>query len=144
MKLSKSGEYALRAMIYLAYEYERNRNNAIRIHEISAKEKIPKKFLEVLLLKLKKAGLLKSVRGVKGGYALNRSPKEITMGQVIRLIDGPLAPLGCASVTAHIYCEEEQRCGLQRVMKEVRDAIAAILDNYTLRDILERTLSLRV
>lgn len=143
MKLSRSGEYALRAMIFLALEYEKDKNRVFRIQEIATKEKIPKKFLEIILLKLKKAGLLKSIRGTGGGYCMNKEPSEVTMGQVIRLIDGPLAPLGCASVTAYIYCEEEARCGLQRVMREVRDAIAGILDRYTLQEIVERTVRLR-
>lgn len=143
MKLSRSGEYALRAMIFLALEYEKDKNRVFRIQDIAAREKIPKKFLEAILLKLKKAGLLKSVRGMTGGYCLNKMPSEVTMGQVIRLIDGPLAPLGCASVTAHIYCAEEERCGLQRVMKEVRDAIAKILDNYTLQEVVDRAVKLK-
>jgi Rrf2 family protein len=143
MKLSRSGEYALRAMIYLALENERDKNIKVRIQDIAAKEKIPKKFLEAILLKLRKAGLLKSIRGINGGYCLNKKPEDITIGQIIRLIDGPLAPLGCASVTAYTYCDEEPRCGLQKVMREVRDAIAGILDNYTLKDVVDRTIKLR-
>ncbi|OGF58717.1 MAG: hypothetical protein A2Y62_13075 [Candidatus Fischerbacteria bacterium RBG_13_37_8] len=139
MKLSKSGEYALRALIFLALRYNKNKDAIVKIQEISLGERIPKKFLESILLKLKKAGILKSSRGTGGGYSLNKAPEEITLAQVIRIIDGPLAPLGCASVTAHVYCPEEKNCGLQKVMKDVRNAISGILDHYTLHDVLLRT-----
>lgn len=136
MKLSKKGEYALRAMIVLSLNYERG---SVQIHEIAEKEKIPEKFLERILLDLKKAGLLQSKRGIGGGYSLIRSPKEITFAEVIRIIDGPLAPLGCVSKWAHIRCSEENNCGLQSVMKEVRDSIAKILEGSTFDDVCKRT-----
>ncbi len=136
MKLSKKGEYALRAMIVLSLNYERG---SVQIHEIAEKEKIPEKFLERILLDLKKAGLLQSKRGIGGGDSLIRSPKEITFAEVIRIIDGPLAPLGCVSKWAHIRCSEENNCGLQSVMKEVRDSIAKILEGSTFDDVCKRT-----
>ncbi len=136
MKLSRKGEYALRAMIVLSLNYEKG---YVQIHEISEREKIPEKFLEQILLELRKAGLLQSRRGIGGGYSLIKSPEEISLAQVIRIIDGPLAPLGCVSKWAHISCPEEKNCGLQSVMLDVRNAIAKILEGITFDDVCKRT-----
>ena len=136
MKLSKKGDYALRAMIELSLNYEKG---SVQIHTISQKEKIPQKFLEQILLELKKAGLLRSKRGIGGGYSLIKPPKEITLAEVIRIIDGPLAPLGCVSTWAHVSCPEEKNCGLQSVMLDVRNAIAKILEGITFFEICKRT-----
>ena len=132
MRISKRGEYALRAMIHLSRNYPKG---AVRIREISEKEKIPEKFLEQILLSLRKAGILQSRRGLGGGYALSRHPREITLARVIRVIDGPLAPLACTSTWAHVSCPEEKNCGLHRVMLEVRNAIAGILEGVTFADL---------
>jgi len=99
------------------------------------KEHIPEKFLEAILLTLKNAGYLQSKRGVGGGYFLIKPPEEIILGEIIRLIDGPLAPLRCVSKTAHIKCPQENFCGLHDVMLKVRNAIAEILDRTTLADV---------
>lgn len=136
MRVSKKGEYALRAMIDLSLNYKKG---AVHIHEISEREKIPEKFLEQILLELKKSGLLQSRRGIGGGYSLIKSPKEITLAQVIRIIDGPLAPLSCVSKWAHISCPEEKDCGLYSVMLDVRNAIAKILEAVTFADVCKRT-----
>ncbi len=132
MRVSKRGEYALRAMIHLSGNY---RKGAVRIRDISESEKIPEKFLEQILLALKKAGLLRSRRGWGGGYALRINPRRISLARVIRIIDGPLAPLGCVSTWAHVSCPRERHCGLRRVMREVRNAIAAILEGVTFADL---------
>lgn len=136
MRLSKKGEYALRAMIDLSLNYEKGH---IQIHDISQREKIPEKFLEIILLELKKAGLLQSKRGIGGGYNLIKHPREITLAEVIRIIDGPLAPLGCVSKWAHVNCPEEKNCGLQSVMMDVRNAIAKILEGVTFDDVCKKT-----
>jgi len=128
VRLSRKGEYALRAMIRLSLAYG---GGPLRIGEISKLEKIPRKFLEQILLELRKAGLLRSRRGAGGGYSLIRPPEEITFAQVIRVIDGPLAPLGCVSTHAYVGCPDEKTCGLHRVMLEVRNATANILENAT-------------
>ena len=138
MKLSKKGEYALRAMIDLAGNHK---NEFIKVKEIAEKEKIPKKFLDQILLELKKHGLLESKSGKGGGYRLARSPNEITFAMVIRIIDGPLAPLSCVSQMAHVKCTEEENCGLRSVMKDVRDAIANVLENVTLADVSRDTIA---
>jgi Rrf2 family protein len=135
MRLSKRGEYGLRAMIDLAtWETE---NGLIQIKEIADREQIPSKFLEQILLNLKNAGLLHSKMGVGGGYYLARPASEISLGQIVRVLDGPLAPIRCVSQMAYetCGCPDEATCGLRLVMLEVRNAIADILDNTTLADV---------
>ncbi|HEY5975940.1 MAG TPA: Rrf2 family transcriptional regulator [Geobacteraceae bacterium] len=136
--ISKKTKYALKALIYLAREYDRG---PILIADLAREERIPKKFLELILLALKNNGILQSKKGKGGGYYLGRAPREITMGQAIRIMEGPLAPVPCVSESAYAPCEEcvsETSCGIRIVMKEVRDAIAGILDSTTLADVLER------
>ncbi len=131
MKISRKGEYALMAMIYLSF----NRNRLVTIHEIAESEKIPIKFLEQILLELKKSGLLTSRPGVGGGYNLIKPPDEISLAEVIRVIDGPLAPLNCVSKRAYVKCPQENKCRLRDVMLDVRNAIAGILENVSFADI---------
>jgi Rrf2 family protein len=133
--LSRKARYALKALYALSADDARG---PVLIADLAEREKIPHKFLEAILLELKNAGVLKSKKGKGGGYSLARSPDQITMGQVIRVIDGPLAPIPCASERAFVRCEEcvdEATCGTREVMKKVRDAIAAILDSTTLADV---------
>lgn len=136
MKLSKKSEYGLRALIELTMAHGRT---TLQRHEIAARQHIPVEFLEQILLALKRAGLLTSRRGMKGGYSLIKPPEEITVGQVIRILDGPLAPIGCVSKTAYHKCQDcpyadKARCPVQDVMGPVRDAIAGILDHCTLQN----------
>ena len=140
MRLSKRGEYGLRAMIILADVQKNSPNGMIQIKEISAREEIPAKFLEQILLALKNAGLVHSKMGIGGGYYLARAPKEITLGQIVRTLDGPLAPIKCVSQTAYepCGCPDEETCGLRMVMGDVRNAIANILDNTTLAAVMKR------
>lgn len=136
MKLTKKGEYALKAMFDLSSHYQKG---LVRINEIAEREKIPLKFLEQILLGLKKAGLVQSKRGMGGGYTLNKPPEIITLAQVIRTTDGPLAPLGCVSQWAHISCPSENICGLHSVMLDVRNAIANTLEGFTIADVCKKT-----
>jgi Rrf2 family protein len=136
--LSRKARYALRALYALADEHT---NGPVLIADLAAREKIPHKFLELILLELRNAGILRSKKGKGGGYALARAPHEVTLGQVIRIVDGPLAPIPCVSERAYARCEEcvsEESCGTRMVMKEVRDAIAKILDGTTLADVRAR------
>jgi Rrf2 family protein len=136
--LTKRAKYALQALVYLARDYG---HGPVLIADIAEKEQIPQKFLELILLELKNAGILVSKKGKGGGYTLAKPPREITFGQIIRQIDGPLAPVPCVSVTAYQSCDEcldEELCGIRIVMKDVRDAISLILDNVSLADVLER------
>jgi Rrf2 family protein len=135
MKISKKGEYALRAMISLAMAREKK---VVRIADVAAAEGIPAKFLEQIFLQLTRAGLLCSKRGKGGGYVFAASPDAISIGQIVRLIDGPLAPLGCVSKAFHVSCAREKNCVLHDVMLDVRNAIAKILDNISLADVCRR------
>ena len=141
MKLSKRGEYALRALIDFGIAYELGRP-LLKINELVEKERLPVKFLEQILTQLRGAGIIETKRGKTGGYSLAKPPKEISLGQVIRLIDGPLAPISCVSVTAYerCTCPDEAHCGLRMLMLDVRNAIARILDRYVLGDVVEITL----
>ena len=136
--LSKKAKYGVRAVLLLAKEYGQG---PVLISDLAQREGIPKKFLELILLDLKKHGVLQSKKGRGGGYFLSKSPERITVGHVIRALEGPLAPLPCVSQTAYSKCEEckdETTCGIRIVMKEVRDATARILDGTSLADVLDR------
>ncbi len=135
MKISKKSDYALRAMVYLSMKYK---NGAVQIKEISAKEKIPQKFLENILLTLRKLGILNSKIGIKGGYELARSPDLITLGEVIRALDGALAPVDCVSKMSYKPCSEEVTCVIRGVMMDVRNAITDVLDSMTFADMCKR------
>src|SRR5215212_1391559 len=141
MKLSKKGEYALRSLINLGIASEVGRS-LVQVSELAENEQLPVKFLEQILQALKDAGLVVSARGKFGGYRLAKPMKQITMGQVVRLIDGPLAPIGCVSQSAYTKCTcpDEEHCGLRMLMLDVRNAIAGILDRYTLADVVGVTL----
>jgi Rrf2 family protein len=141
MKLSKRGEYALRALIDLGIAAELDRP-VIQVSELAAKEKLPVKFLEQIFMQLKAAGYVESRRGKLGGYSLARPMSRIKFGAVIRLIDGPLAPIPCVSQTAYerCTCPDEAHCGLRMLMMDVRTAISKVLDRYSLADIVDITL----
>jgi Rrf2 family protein len=141
MRLSKRGEYGLRAMIDLAnWDHSSPEPHIVQIKEIAERENIPLKFLEQILLTLKNAGLLHSKMGVGGGYYLAHPPGEITLGQIVRTLDGPLAPVNCVSQMAYepCGCPDEETCGLRLVMFDVRNAIADILDQTSLADVGQR------
>ena len=130
--LTRKSKYGLKALLVLAQEADRG---PVLISELADRQHLPKKFLEAILLELKRAGLLHSKKGKGGGYVLGRKPTDITVGQVIRILEGPLALTPCVSQTAYRRCDEcpdEQACGVRLAMKEVRDATARILDNTTL------------
>ena len=141
MKLSKRGEYALRALIDLGIASELGWP-MLQISELASKEKLPIKFLEQVFTQLKAAGYVESRRGKFGGYSLGRPMNRIKFGEVIRLIEGPLAPIRCVSQTSYARCScpDEAHCGLRILMFDVRNAISTILDRYTLGDIVEITL----
>jgi Rrf2 family protein len=137
-QLSKRTQYGLRALYALARNYGQG---PVLISHLAEEEAIPRKFLEQILLALKSSGLVESKKGKGGGYALVRPPAEITVASVIRMMEGPLAPLPCASETRFRKCEEcidIETCGTRIVMREVRDAIAHILDSTTLAMVCER------
>lgn len=130
--LTQKSKYGLKAAMYLADQVGRG---PIAIAEIAERERLPRKFLEAILLDLKRHGLLHSKKGKGGGYFLGRKPTEVTIGQIIRALDGPLALIPCVSQTAYARCAEcpdEKTCAVRWAMKEVRDATSRILDHTTL------------
>ena len=146
MRLSKRGEYGLRAMVTLAETaFQGDSPVMMQIKEISQREQISSKFLEQILLTLKNAGLLHSKMGVGGGYYLARPASEITLGQIFRVLDGPVAPIKCVSQMAYesCGCPDEETCGLRLVMSDVRNAVADILDNTSLADVTKRQSAIR-
>ena len=141
MHLTKRGEYALRALIDLGIAQEAGRT-LVQIPEIAERDRIPIKFLEAILVQLKEEGFVGSKRGKHGGYFLARPMDSIMLGNVIRKIEGPLAPIGCVSQNFYekCSCPDEEHCGLRMLMLDVRNAIAGILDHYSLAQVVEVTL----
>ena len=136
--ISKRTQYGLKAMLALARRY---REGPMLIATLAREESIPLKFLEAILLNLKSQGLLESKKGKGGGYHLSRPPSTITLGSVIRMMEGPLAPLPCASETAFkpcAECKDVENCGTRIIMRQVRDAMASVLDSTTLADLVRR------
>lgn len=132
--LSKKAQYAFQALMYMA---DTNPYMPNLIAEIASERKIPLKFLENILLELKKAGILESKKGKGGGYYFKIPPDEVPLAKIIRLIDGPIAMLSCVSLYFYETCEncDEENCGLQKTMIAVRDATLSILENKTVADI---------
>jgi Rrf2 family protein len=133
--LSKRSKYGLKALLILAEEAGRG---PVLVAELAAREAIPRKFLEAILLDLNRHGLVQSKKGKGGGYLLRRSPSEITFGDAVRALEGPLALVPCVSQTAYQPCADcldESTCGVRLAMGEVRDATARILDGMTLADV---------
>jgi Rrf2 family protein len=133
MKVSQKGLYALQALMMLARHYHQG---AIKIREIAYEEDLPEKFLELILLELKNARVVESVRGAKGGYQLRRAPSEIYLSEIIRLIDGPLAPFGDADSLRELIDRDLPHRSLYMVFLQVRDAAAKILDSTSLADLV--------
>jgi len=135
--LSKKAQYAFHSLTYLAEQEERT---PVLISEISREKSISLKFLEHILLELKRGGILGSKKGKGGGYYLIKEPSDVPLAKIIRLIDGPIALLPCVSLNYYERCEhcDESICGLNKVMCEVRDANLAILESKTLADILRK------
>lgn len=133
--LSKKSQYAFKALTYLAEKYK---EGPVLISEIARKKKIPLKFLENILLELKKEGILDSRKGKGGGYFLKQDPGKVKVATVIRLINGPIAMLPCVSLYFYERCKDcdEKHCGLHDMMIEVRDATLNIVENRTLKDLL--------
>lgn len=137
--LTKKGKYGLKAMIDLA---SLGQGKTAFVSEIATRNNIPKKFLDTILLELRNGGMLRSKKGPGGGYALSKPASEIFIGQVVRTLDGPIAPIRCASRTAFEACEDcadPAHCQVRRSMTDVRDAMAAVLDTMTLEQFAANT-----
>ena len=135
--LSKKSQYAFKALMYLAQNTDKG---PVLIAEIARKKKIPLKFLENILLELKKAGVLESKKGKGGGYYFAVPPAEVTMAKIMRLLDGPIALLPCVSLNFYERCKncDEKSCGLHDMMINVRDATLRVLEKRTLADISKK------
>jgi Rrf2 family protein len=133
MQLSMRTDYALRALNTLAENFS---GQPVSIPELARRNNVPKRFLEHIMLDLKERGWVKSNIGKRGGYSLSQSPEQITMGAVIRHFDGYLAPLACVSITGYRCCSQEAMCRFRRVMLKARNAVAQLMDETTLADIL--------
>jgi Rrf2 family protein len=143
MKISKKGEYALRALVCLAAP---DAPAMLSIQEIARRERTPKKFLEQVLLALNKAGIVQSVRGKAGGYSLRTGPEAISLGDIMRAVDGPIAPLPCANRETPVKCSDcpnPGHCWLQPLMVEVGDAVNAAFDRITLAEMSRRAVQSR-
>lgn len=135
--ISQRAKYALRALVMLSGV---EKGVSLSITEIAAEQRIPKKFLEQILLELKRHGIVESRRGKVGGYLMLRDPKDVTYGEVLRLIDGPIAPLPCLSIIAYKKCEDcrdEASCEIRRVFANVAVATREVLDKTSIMDSLE-------
>lgn len=132
--LSQKAKYAIKALLVLA---RAESDEFIQVSEISEKQNIPKKFLLLIFFELRREGLIRSARGREGGYALAKPPADISIADIVRAVDGPLAPLPCASVNFYrrcADCSDERTCEVRRLMREVRDAASIILDNTSLAE----------
>jgi Rrf2 family protein len=135
--LSKKAQYAFKALMYMA---EKKDNQPVLIAEISKKKRIPLKFLENILLELKRAGILESKKGKGGGYFFRLAPKDIALAKIVRLIDGPISMLPCVSLYFYERCKncDEEQCGLHDMMIMVRDANLKILEKKTVADLAKK------
>ncbi len=142
MHLSTKGQYATRALVELA---ERQGQGVVKLHHIAECQNIPLKYLEQIMLQLKRSGFVESRKGAEGGYMLSRPAHAISLGEVVRALEGPLAPIGCASQSGYVECgcPDVARCGLRSVWQDVRNAIADILDHTTLQDVCDRAEAMR-
>ncbi len=135
MRISTKGDYATRAMQDLALHYDKG---PIQIENIAKRQHLPVRYLEQILLSLKRAGFLQSKRGVGGGYYLAKHPREITMGAIIRAMEGPIIPIFCVGSGKREICVEESHCSLRDIWADVRDAVAKIVDHITFEDLCQQ------
>jgi len=137
MRLSKKAEYALRAMVAMG---RRGHARPVAIQDLSQEERIPVKFLEHILLELKKSGLLRSKRGVGGGYLLNRALDEISLSEIVEAIDGPFVPMACVQpgVPGRCGCGQAKPCGLGATFGEFQDEVRRFLSNRSVADVIRK------
>ena len=136
MRLSTKGRYGLRAILDIA---QRQDLGPVPIHTIAERETISARYIEQLLIPLKQSGLVRSVRGAQGGYILGRSADKITVGDVIRTLEGPIAPVDCVSEVNPDDCDRTAYCATRQVWSRLRDSISEVLDSYTLEDLINDT-----
>ena len=140
MKLSTKGHYGLQAMFDLALHHG---EGPIPLKNVAGRQDISEHYLEQLIAGLRKAGLVKSLRGAQGGYTLARNPDEITVGDIIRVLEGPLAPLDCVDEDSNCSCNRAEDCITRGVWRKVRDSITNVLDSITLGDMCKEAEEVR-
>lgn len=136
MKLSTKGRYGLRAILDIALN---EHNGPVTIHSISQRQDISERYLEQLLINLKQNGLIKSIRGFQGGYMLNKDPRDITVGDVVRILEGPIAPVECVNEASQDTCSRIGFCVTNKVWEDLRNAMTEVLDSYKLEDLIVET-----
>lgn len=141
MKITFKGDYALKAMLDLSCRHETGM--VTPLIDISKRQNIPEKYLEQIMLILKKAGYIDSRRGSGGGFFLLKQPDQIFLGEIIRLIEGPVEPIACAKVDHDGSCGEENECAFREVWLSVTDAISHVVDGVTLSNIMQRTTEIK-
>ena len=139
MKISFKGDYATKIILDLALTYN---NGITQIKDIAKRQDIPEKYLEQIVTVLKNARYVNTIRGPKGGVVLAKHPSKITLGEIVRLMEGPTSPITCVSKSAHAKCAFQQKCALIGVWRDVRDKINEVVDNITYQDIVERARAL--
>jgi Rrf2 family protein len=138
LKITYKGDYSLKALFQLALNYEEGGDTVLSITEIAKRGDMPVKFLEQILLALRRGGFVTSKRGVNGGFSLARHPREITIGEVIRFMEGPIEPISCIGNDAYKGCKDVTGCIFRDVWKEVRDAISVVVDTLTFEELIFR------
>lgn len=139
MRISFKGDYALKIILDLAWRYNKG---ITHIKDIAKRQDIPEKFLEQIIVILKRAKYVKTVRGPKGGVFLAKHPSEITLGEIVRLMDGPTAPIACVSCSAYLKCGFESKCVFKKVWAEVRERTNDIVDKTTFQDMAEEAMKM--
>lgn len=134
MKLTTKGRYGLRAILDISLN---QREGPVTIHSIHQRQDISERYLESLLSTLKQNGMLKSIRGSQGGYVLAKEPKDISVGDVIRILEGPIAPVDCVNDTGTKECSRSESCVTKKVWVELKDAMDKVLDSYSLQDLID-------
>lgn len=138
MKITYKGDYALKAILQLALRYDEGEGGVMSITEIAKSGDMPTNFLEQILLALRKGGFVKSKRGIRGGFLLAMHPKEITVGQVIRFIEGPIEPISCVEKEGYKGCKDITNCIFRGIWKDIRDAISIVVDTLTFEELVLR------
>src|SRR5690554_3547233 len=133
MKISAKGEYGVRAMTILALEFQAG---PVPLREIALREEIPYQFLEQIFIPLRHAGLINSVRGAKGGYVLAKPPAEINVGDIVRALEGPIAPVECVAENSDKGCSRSTACLTRGIWERLRDSMSEVLDDITLADVI--------
>lgn len=137
MKITYKGDYALKAILDLCYFY--GTGKVVPLIDISKRQNIPEKYLEQIMLLLKRAGYIDSKRGIGGGFFLLKPPENITIGEIVRIIEGPIEPIICCKEEHNSSCGEEEYCAFREVWMKVTESISSIIDNVTFANMMQRT-----